>query len=364
MADFFTEKNDVWQYGIDGTDKCMIANIQAYGRHGQENATYCPTLDELRYMIITSVLAGARGLLFYSLDLAIASGTGGTFGGVPNSVVSVDPLMTNWGPSIDTKNVNMVSRVHSIIEEFEPFANALVSNSYTTLHNSDVVQGTWNGSSFDPSSDNRTGFLALQSTTSDRIYVMLANYSGTTGYSGRVLYLPGEYNDGWTLTNIGGYEVSLVSGYDYDEQNMSISNSSYVCSDVNDISIAYPLHSMEQDALTLMINYSAMPAYESCFFYLDPVSNDGASFEEVHTLSVYQSEDVQLVWEIQEDYNSADLSIYDLSGRMVDQVWNDVNGSGYSGSVNIEPSLYSNGLYFAVLLIDDQMTSRKMNIIH
>ena len=370
MDSYADEKNSVWNWGISGTDKSFFPNVQAYGRHGQENGTYCPSVDELRYMVIAPIVLGARGIQFYSLDLALKSGNGAeqsdSYEGFTEYQCPSE--LINWGPSSDTGNPNMLSRINQVTNELvneAPFTSALISSNCSAME-SDIKEAIYVNNEITVMTDTDTGFLALRSSESGNIYVMLVNNSNNYTGGFRCFWFPEEKNRNWILHNIGGYEVRKIG-----ESILSVSEEMEITALRNlSNTIDTEITDEAKAEIDLMVFYDGMPPYTASLFYLEPKDN----IQPLDSRAVLQMDDVLLETRgmngsmridlsIGRGYQEASLDIYDISGRKTCILWEDNSGEGIVNSFTLDNASYPIGVYFTVLEIDGNLISHKFTIL-
>ncbi|MBN1433737.1 hypothetical protein JW921_03195, partial [Candidatus Fermentibacterales bacterium] len=102
------------------------------------------------------------------LDLALLSGNGGQQ--VQPEAYRAPDLLLNWGPSLDSDNVDMLSRIFAGVDTLtgtttggSEFLDALVSEDWDSLPVWKAENAYWSGSCFhDAESQGSLNFLALE----------------------------------------------------------------------------------------------------------------------------------------------------------------------------------------------------------
>ncbi|NOQ21400.1 MAG: hypothetical protein GQ565_01945 [Candidatus Aegiribacteria sp.] len=368
LSEYAYKINNVWIHGIaDNRAKCFIPNVQAYGRHGQEFCNFCPTADELRYMVVSPIILGARGIQFYGLDLAMMSGNGDEGG----STAFTSPAeLVNWGPSIDQENPNMISRVHQVVSELvnNDFTTALTALYCYAMGDDEVVHAYYYDGIISPISDNNCGFIALKDQNSGNIYVLLANMSNQPADASNVLWFKDEFWDNWSLCNVGGFPVTLYSGTDQVTERSESSPESRCLS----VDTHMQNDRNSRSRIPLLVRYGDLPPYSSSIFYLTPrdegspnaLDTQASEILDRTNLELRQDDgSIMIEMNIPGPYDNASLSMYDITGRSISTLWERMNGSEVFLSFSISESEYPAGVYFAVLQMNDHLISRKFTIL-
>lgn len=304
--------------GIEATDRdnALFAVVQSYGRHGFALPSYCVSPDTMLYMVTAPIVAGARGLVFYALDLAMMSGNGGDDGSARAPFI-----LQNWGPSRDTENVDMVGVVHGAVASLTgntggtDYLSALVDPSWIVMDDSEIFN--------EVESDTLLNFIALRNTQGDSIVVIAVNESLQPVPSGHSVVLNSLPLNAEIVSSQGSVPVlqtafhTSASILDYTSMN-SVSASL--------ITISTSGEGSGGNGWTLNSG-------------TDRLGNSHLSF------AVPYSEEAELV-------------LYDLAGREVELLWSGP-GSGMLTTNVIEKADHPAGLYFAVLAGDGITISEK-----
>ena len=371
MDAYADEKDKVWNWGISGSDKSYFPNVQAYGRHGQENATDCPSVDELRYMIVAPIILGARGIQFYALDLALGSGNGTEqtdYCGDTKGFQCPSELV-NWGPSSDIGNPNMLSRINQVINELvneAPFTSALISSYCYAMNSDEVTNAIYNSGSITPITDDKCSFLALRSQTSGNIYILMANFTGSPADAWNVLYFMNELGNSWKLHNVGGYEVNIIAHRLSYPSNTNINPSIRTLYDVDYLNNG----DSSKAQIPLLIAYGGLPAYSTSIFYLEPEnysepsnSETGMQLDDVLLEAYGIDGSIRINLSIGRSYEEAFLRVYDISGRIISIIWEDNSGEGIINSFEFDNAEFPTGVYYVVLEIDGNLLSRSFTAL-
>ena len=355
-----TEMNAVWTYGVDGDPlKCFIPNIQAYGRHGQEYATYAPSLDQLRYMAVTAILNGARGLRFYALDLALATGNG-----VESQTFSfASPAeLVNWGPSQDEDNANMITRVHTLASEISVFKALLMSGGSCALAD-DVVDHAYYDGGYLPDSepDSDVNFLALESPTTGNICVLVTNNSAYAANINRVLWFMGRLADEWELTHVGGYQLHIAGRMDTSlrepESNAAMLTAS---TEPNQACIVG-----SRDEIPLMVSYEGMPPYSSSLCILqhryDHDRHEGRADCIIDVCGTIGNQTLDI--RINAGYRESTIDVYDITGRCIENLVVETSGNDYRYTISTGDMPYPNGQYYVVVDVDGEQRVQCMTVL-
>ncbi len=294
--------------GVEQTERknSMFAVIQSYGRHAFALPSYCASPDTMLYLTTAPIVAGARGLIFYALDLSMMSGNGGNDG-----IERAPFVFQNWGPSKDTKNTDMVDVVHSAVARLSgntggtDYLSILVNPEWTPLTENDFYNSS--------SSDTLLNFLALQNSAKDSIIVITVNESATSYVNNSSIVcndLPFEY----LIASSEGFEPNLVFSPASNSLQLDFSGMPSVCASL----------------VTLTIN-----------IYQEPHSGSLLS------TSTYSTGQTNVVFTLPEDEHGS-LQLFDLYGRKISTLWSGI-GSGSVMSVDITRGAVPSGLYFVRL---------------
>ncbi len=301
-------------------DNCLFAVIQSYGRHGFALPSYCASRDTLLYMVTCPVVEGARGLVFYALDIAMMCGNGGDDG------ISRAPwLLQNWGPSRDMENRDMIGDIHSTVSSLTG------SGSGTTDYLGTLVDTTWQILSeasvfnLDPA-DSLLNFIALQSSGSDSV-ILLAVNQGTS---------VSPFSSGIVFENLPvGFEITDSHGWQP----------------------AGPLQRIDLAGNTVtMLDYSGIPPLSASVLTLTDINQEACQGTWLET-GTSSAGTTSLTFSLCNQENGR-LFIYDITGRRVSQVWEGI-GLGTPLTTVIERGRYPSGMYFAVLETEFRIVTGK-----
>ena len=218
--DVFEEQSQaldtMFVYGIDSTDRanCLMPNVRCAGRRQDGQLTFYASDDSLLYLMTTAIVHGCRGIHLRALDFTLMCGNGGE--SVPIGKYRCPPLLLNWGPSVETENVDMLSRVHGVVRmltgkntDNPDFMSALIDDDWNILDTSDAENAIYENSQYVTDAGNDSlNFIALQEAASEDILLLAVNDSGEE--------LPG-YTDDYYIhfpeeTGLS-YEVHWIAGY-------------------------------------------------------------------------------------------------------------------------------------------------------
>ena len=294
--------------GVEQTERknSLFAVVQSYGRHAFALPSYCASPDTMLYLTTAPIVAGARGLIFYALDLSMMSGNGGDDG-----IERAPFVLQNWGPGKDIVNTDMVDVVHSTVAQLSgntggtDYLSILVNPSWTALNGSEFFNA-------DPS-DTLLNFLALQNSAEDSIIVITVNESTTSSVSNSaIIYknLPFEY----LIASSEGFEPYLVFSPDSNSLELDFSGMSSVCASL--ITLTKGVN-QEQHSGSLL------------------------------STSTYSTGQTNVVFALPEDEHGS-LQLFDLYGRVISTLWSGI-GNGSVMSVDITRGAVPSGLYFVRL---------------
>ncbi len=324
-CELYDDKFDDWRYqwysnahrtgmemGIQETsrDNSLFAVVQSFGRHGFALPSYCPSPDTLLYMATAPIVDGARGIIFYALDLAMMSGNGGDDG------FSRAPfVLQNWGPSRDAGNTDLIGRIH------ETTAMLTGRHQQGTDYLSPLVSPDW--SVLGPerarnlhSADSLLDFIALENAQMDTVIILAVNNA-----TGESPFTPGielvDLPAGFSMTGCHGFVPGLFN------------------------------IQLNPDGTTLTeLDFSAIPPLTASLVTLTTVEDGSCQGTYLETSTSSQG-NTHLVFSLCEG-QSGELSLYDMAGRRVSTLWNG-NGTGNQVSALIRRNEQAAGLYFAVL---------------
>lgn len=325
-------------------DNCVFANIQAYGRHAFGLPSYCASQDTMLYMVTAPLIRGCRGLVFYSMDLALRSGNLRSDG-----MLRYPSLLQNWGPSRDHGNIDVCGRIHNAIAILTgnqsgggpDFLEALVDGNYIPISDENVYNCVLESTGFTPQLQNTTlNFLAIENTRDANILLLISNDSNYPVPSGQAICFPGRFAEDYSIRTVGGFSPLPETA----------PASDCLCQErIYD----------NRGAMGLILDMSGMLPVSVSLLELEPAFSGeypgGSTFLDVQ---FYGGGSVNLRFKVT-GIDESMLSLYDLSGRKTETIW---AGSSFPGIMEIEldPSQRPSGLYFAVLESKDYFISRKV----
>ncbi len=304
--------------GVLSTDRdnSLFAVIQSFGQHAFALPSYCASADTMLYMVTAPIVAGARGLVFYALDISMMSGNGGDDG------TSRAPfVLQNWGPSRDNQNTDMVGIVHQAVAR-------ITGNNGGTNYIEKLIDPNWR--IMDESEifntlpiDTLLNFIALKNQQEDSIIVIAVNESLSNLTAA----------DGISVTNLPATaEIVSSEGFTPILVNSSGTSSTY-------------------------LDFSGMNAVSASLFTISTrrAAFNGNSWKlESHT----NSNGNNLISYTVPLNSYAELALFDITGRRVELLWNG-NGAGVVVENLIEKDNYPAGLYFVTLSSDNIQFSAK-----
>ena len=331
LCEIYNDKVDQWRFqwypevhqvgmdlGVKQTDRdnTLFAVVQSYGRHGFALPSYCASPDTMLYLVAAPIVAGARGFVFYALDISMMSGNGGDDG------YSRAPfLLQNWGPSRDTENVDMVGVVHNAVASLT--GNAANETDYLSA----LVDTTWRvmdqNAVFNRSeADTLLNFIALENSTSDTILVIAVNESTSqTPFDPGIVFadLPSSFG----IVSSEGFTPGLI----------------------------YPV-----SGSMLELDYSAMDGVTASLITLASGSGQQGSgwFLSTATSSLGITS-INFSLPLQE---TGELVLYDLAGRKIKTLWIGT-GNGFLSSADVEKGEFPAGLYFVTLTGENTISTGK-----
>ena len=381
-ADHFEGAFDLeFEYGINLTPEvnCLFANIQSFGRGIWSH--FYPSADTLLYMTVSPIIHGCRGISFYALDLALFSGAASSGGSSPLNRPPGQFL--DWQPSRDSQeNVDMISRVDDVVSILTgnsggpDFLSALVDHSsYTVLdtgwvYNADCSTNPVFG-------DDKLNFIALRESSSEDILLMVSNDNEDMCFENSNIVFP-KYKEcnyeapvccgGW-----GDFTFSDQSVYSTRANCIPESVPTTVYDQISRGSNAdYPVRKNTRAAamvqafdevITLplseppvIIDFQFMPPHSVSLIYLHRTLDTGNALEESEepVMRSFRNENGEIVLEISGVCGDCDLNLYDLSGRIVDEMHLMKNCGAQQYS--FDRYNLGAGMYFAVLTGTDDMS--------
>ncbi len=296
--------------GVEQTtrENALFAVIQSYGRHAFALPSYCASADTMLYEVTAPLVAGARGLVFYALDLSMMSGNGGDDG-----ITRAPFLLQNWGPSSDVENVDMVGVVHNAVASLTgngesngtDYLSALVDPTWRVMTDEEVFNRT--------EADTLLNFIALENETSDTVLVIAVNESTSqTPFDPGIVFndLPSSYS----IISSEGFAPGLI-------------------------------HSATGSLLEL--DYSTMSGVTASLVTLsfDGGGGQGQGWSLSTATSAPGKTTVSFLVSTGQ---MGELALYDLAGRKVKTIWNG-HGTGSLIVSDITRENMSAGLYFLLL---------------
>jgi len=332
QCELYSDKVDQWRFqwypeaqqvglslGIQQTSRenALFAVVQSFGRHGFALPTYCMSPDTMLYLVSVPIVAGARGLVFYALDMSMMSGNGGDDG------VSRAPfVLQNWGPSRDTQNVDMVGIVHGAVASLTgngdsdtDYLSALVDSTWTVLDRNEAYNRT--------SADTLLNFIALRNSTSDTILVIAVNESTSET----------PFDPGIVFSTLP-VATEIVSSEGFVPALVNPAGSSGI-----------------------ELDYSAMPGVAASLVTLatDGSGQQGSGW--VLNSGTSSGGITSIMFSVPPN-EVAELSIYDLAGRRIASLWQGT-GNGSLVHTSLSKGVYPAGLYFVTLTGDHTLLAGK-----
>ena len=334
-CELYDDKLDDWRFqwypnahrtgmelGVQATerDNVLFAVIQSYGRRGFALPTYCPSPDTLLYMVTTPVVEGARGLVFYAMDIAMMSGNGGDDG-----IERAPFVLQNWGPSRDRENTDMIGRVHETVARLTgngihevDYLSPLADSTWTVLHENEACNA-------DPS-DSLLNFIAIQNPAADTVLVLAVN----------------------TATSASPFQTGIV--FSKLPVGFSIVDSEGFQPDMFTIEI-------HPDGGTVTeLDYSSIPPLTASLVAL--ARDNGGQCQGNYLQTATDSQGSTAISFSLCDQTTGELALYDLAGRRVSTIWEGA-GTGFRINALIRKTDYPAGVYFAVLSSENLMLSGK-----
>jgi hypothetical protein len=370
-----------FEYGISETESggdCLFANIQAFGRYQQENATFLPShetgiyeSDTLLYMTVAPIVHGCRGISFYALDMALMCGSPGD-ATMPNRLL-------NWGPSRDGEengDRDMVRAVHDVVgmltgEYGGPdFLDALINHDDWNVMDSSNAVNAYVDQNEDLVAyplEDKLNFIALVNSTHDILLIVSNDWHSEPAGSGAPLiwfpYLAGDLYNQAECWGGFGYEpeagamhaperttVSIDPGTDRESDFSRLSSSS---------SALVTTHPGPRSELPLVLDFSWMPPFTvSLISIAHNTESDEergmARIEEERILGATRSTDGEIRLQVSGYRGACELVVYDLTGRIVSELYDGVL-SGGGMDFTIGAGELSKGLYFVTMMQDGEI---------
>jgi hypothetical protein len=313
------------EIGIQKTERknSMLAVVQAYGRSAFALPSYCPSPDTTLYMLTAPIVEGARGLVFYALDLAMMSGNGGIDG------YSRAPfVLQNWGPSKDTENADVIGRMHYAVKQLTgrnsggtDYLRILVDPSWTPLDDHQAANCHC--------SEDYLNFIALSSSNRDSLVVLAVNTS-----TEQLSCSPGIY-----LENLGaGFEITAHEGW---------------------LPTLIPVLMTPDGSSMALIDYTSIPPLTASLLTI--TSKESSEGLETGLRSATHSSGQTVLTFSVEVNTRGELLLFDLAGRRTGTLWSG-EGTGSTVTVRVDRGDYPAGLYMALLRTDSGLKSAKCHL--
>jgi len=164
----------------------------------------------------TAIVHGCRGIHLRMLDFSLMCGNGGEAS--PEGLYRCPPLLLNWGPSLEMENVDILSRIHSIVRmltgkglDSPDFIASLIDDDYTAMSSLEASNAVCSrGPGWVLDMDNRSlNFLALENNSSGDILLMVV--ADSEGSHDCILF-PGRRGDDYEPVHIAGEEAFASAG--------------------------------------------------------------------------------------------------------------------------------------------------------
>lgn len=193
-----------FEYGIEGTDRCLRTEIQWTGRHGDISVFgFYPSKDFVLYNIVSPIVHGSRAIFLWALDNTLHSGNGGLQ--APLNSFRYPDLMLDWGPSLDEDNVDVFGRGLCALDSLTgqvgggpDFLSILVSDDWSIL-DTDSAQNTVN---------DYLNFIALRDSETEDMVLMVVNDSLYTPISDECIVFPGTREADYDIHHVAGFECT------------------------------------------------------------------------------------------------------------------------------------------------------------
>jgi hypothetical protein len=222
LADQHVALDRMMEWGIDSTarDNCLIPNLRCEGRHQDGQLTFYASEDTLLYLMTTALVHGCRGIHLRALDFTMMCGNGGDT--APIGTYRSPALLLDWGPSVETTNTDMLTRIHGVVRMLTgegtsnpDFLGALIDDDWSILDTDDVYNAEWNGYGYDEVLDNEDlNFISLKSDSTGDILLLVVNDSSEALWNEdeNWVYFESEppYN----------YDVQCIAGYGAPDQDL------------------------------------------------------------------------------------------------------------------------------------------------
>lgn|GEM_PF-1603231 len=325
QCEIYEDKVDNWRFqwfpeaqqvgmslGVQQTARIntLFSVIQSYGRHSFALPSYCASPDTMLYLVTAPLVAGARGLIFYALDLAMMSGNGGDDG------YSRAPfILQNWGPSRDTENVDMIGVIHGAVASLTgnvsggmDYIGSLVDTSWTVLDGNEVFNRQ--------EADTLLNFIALANSSNDSILVIAVNEATSTSpFDPGIVFA--DLPPGFRIASSEGFLPCLV-----------------------DKASAPGSRTLNE------LDYTGMPPLSASLITMTVTETGQCTGWYLNTAT--SSAGITSVSFSLCSQEAGELAIYDLAGRKINRIW---EGFGYSTPISMDVIRggFPAGLYFVIL---------------
>jgi hypothetical protein len=369
-----------FQYGIPETENggdCLFANVQAFGRYQQENATFMPSHDTggnepdtLLYMTVAPIVHGCRGISFYALDMALLCGS-------PGQSYMPDRLL-NWAPSRDSDSngdQDMIERVNDVVKMLTggyggpDFLDALVDHdNWTVLDDQEATNATWEtygDDHWESVEVEQLNFIALMNDNTEDIILIVSNdYPDLPCYyEGSAIWFEGlewmYYED---PVCFGGFDdwSKVRSPQSHQETIMD--------SDLRVLPTNGPITHGSESAVAsvdrevdpaLVVDFGGMLPYSVSLLFIEKKSAQDASdrsalTEEIPVLLASRDSNGDIEVHVSGYHGACELVVYDLTGRIVSELYNgELSGGGMNFTIG--SGELSRGVYFATITQNGEM---------
>jgi hypothetical protein len=208
--------------------------------------SYYQSKDELLYLLVSPIVHGARGILIRAADITLMSGG---YGDSSQNCFRYPALLQDWGPSIDTEDVDMFERGLCAVDTLTgldgtspDFLEALISEDWEVLDEDDAENQEWSSTHgwITDTEAEALNFIALLNSSTWDILLIAVNDSEDEIEDNRyIVFWNAEYDD---------YFIShaYIAGYWTEQSDPQGPSQNYACFDL-----------------------SGMPAYTAGLYYLE-----------------------------------------------------------------------------------------------
>ncbi|MCK4538685.1 MAG: hypothetical protein KAV42_07815, partial [Candidatus Krumholzibacteria bacterium] len=172
-----------------------------------------PPSDTLLYLMTTSLVHGSRGIHMRALDFTMMCGNGG--GASEAGTYRCPPLLLNWGPSVETTNPDMISRLLNVVQMLtgkntsDPdFMSALIDENYVVLNTTEAQNAIYTTGWQHATWNVDHNFIALEETESEDVLLLVVNDSSSPFEEEmeNYIYFPNRYAITYSIEHIAGFE--------------------------------------------------------------------------------------------------------------------------------------------------------------